>query len=145
MLASRVVVATLALSLASCGYVASGEWEDDPDNWSRAYSADPPEGLEILRSRYWRSAHFTQECAFHFEIAPNDEIERQLLDAHPTRQLEGGEAREAMSTLGREPEWFTPRPWHEYEVWTYVDDPTGNFRLFIARDTRALFLAGGQL
>jgi hypothetical protein len=137
----------LAWIATSCGYAASGTWEDDPGDWERAFGMDPPDGVEIVRSRHWRSPHFTYECAYFFEIAANEELELEIFDENEMSRLEGDAARDAMhDTVGRRPEWFTPlRSADAYEVWTYADDPTGNFRLYIDRETRTLFLADGQL
>jgi hypothetical protein len=137
----------LATITTSCGYAASGTWEDDPDNWERAFGFEPPDGIEIEHSSYWRSPHFTHECAYYFEIAADEPFEREVFETNEMTRLEGDSAKEAMhDTVGRRPKWFTPRRSADaYEVWTYADDPTGNFRLFIDRETRTLFLADGQL
>lgn len=132
----------LAVSAAGCGYAASGTWDDDDDNWSRAYGFDTPDGVEVVRSRYVRMPHFTHECVFHFEIAPNADFEKEIFAANEMTELEG---HAAMSTLGDEPDWFTPRERSDYEIWTCADRPGGNFRLFIDRESRSLFLADGQL
>jgi hypothetical protein len=46
----------------------SGEWDDDPANWRRAFGADPPPGWQVIRSRFWRSPHWSREEAYHFHV-----------------------------------------------------------------------------
>ncbi len=138
---SRAAIA-LAVLASGCGYAASGTWDDDPDNWSRAYGSETPEGVEVVHSRYVRMPHFTYECAFHFEIAPNADFEREIFAASELTELD---ERASMYTLGDEPSWFTPGKRSDYEIWTFADDPHGDFRLFIDRESRTLFVADGQL
>ena len=43
------------------------------------------------------------------------------------------------------PSWFAPKPLTEYEIWTYADDASSNFRLLIDKQTGHIFLADYQV
>ncbi len=49
------------------------------------------------------------------------------------------------SFFGEAPEWFAPKSVDEYEVWAYADEPKGNFRVFVHKQTGNLFLTDYQV
>ena len=61
----------VAIVIAGCGYFMAGTWEDDPGNWGRAFESTKPPDVAVVHSKYWRSAHWTYEFEYFFEIAPN--------------------------------------------------------------------------
>ena len=50
----NVVLLVAALVSASCGYARSGRWDDQPENWYRAFQTTKPADVVIVHSRYWR-------------------------------------------------------------------------------------------
>ncbi len=124
-----------------CGYVASGTWDDDDENWERAFGTELPEDVELVHSQYWRGAHFTYECCYYFEIAPNPELERE-----PTEN--GGlELHESWPDLQADaPAWFTPaRSGRDFEIWGHPNSESSELRVYIERETRRIFLHDSQL
>jgi hypothetical protein len=135
----------LLLALAGCGYVMSGTWDDDPGNWKRAFHSDPPPGLEVTHSQYWRAPHFTFEFGYHFEVEVSEAVRKELFERNRYVQLTDEEARRAKADgSGNRPAWFTPEPVERYEVWVPEEPLDGNFRLFVDRDSGTLFLADYQ-
>ena len=62
------------------------------------------------------------------------------------RKLQDAEAAVATRPCFAEcPSWFAPKPLTEYEIWTYADDASGNFRLLIDKQTGHIFLADYQV
>jgi hypothetical protein len=143
---ASIVWIGLLLCLNGCGYFSSGTWEDDPNNWSRAFKSTKPDDVLVLHSKYWRSPHWTYEFQYFFEIERNDKFKKQLFTQNKLIQLEGEDAREAKSNFFDEsPKWFAPKTVDKYEVWVYEDRTGSNFRVFIDKETGNLFLTDYQV
>ena len=85
----------------------SGTWDDDPKNWGRAFRSTKPPDVRVIHSRYWRSAHWSYEFQYFFEIAPNAGLKQQLFAANKLRRLVGDEAVAARANRFRDaPSWF---------------------------------------
>jgi hypothetical protein len=144
----RGVIVCLALVFfpLGCGYFEWGTWEDDSDNWERAFGTSKPDDVVVMHSKYWRSAHWTYECEYFFEIQRNEEFRKQLFGENELVRLEEPDAIRAKGDcFGEVPEWFAPKPGQEYEVWQYADEPKGHFRLFVDKQTGNLFLTDYQI
>lgn len=144
-------VPALVLSLLLCvGCHRSGTWDDSPKNWERAFGQKPPAGLKIVHSRYWRSPHFTLEMEYFFEFAPSETFKSEFT-AHPKLQkFEPNTPADLTMVLGiflDRPSWFVPRSLDHYEIWRGKPEDLkwGNFRLFIDRETGAMFFADSFL
>jgi hypothetical protein len=59
-------VPLVALCMAGCGYFASGTWNDDPRNWSRAFDTVKPPEVVVVHSTYSRFPHWTYEYEYYF-------------------------------------------------------------------------------
>ena len=141
-----ILCLALLLCPLGCGYFSSGTWEDDPANWERAFRSRKPDDVVVLHSKYWRSPHFTYEFQYFFEIQRNDELQKQLFAENSLVRLEGADAMSAKQRFcGEAPEWFAPKSVDEYEVWAYADEPKGNFRVFVDKQTENLFLTDYQV
>ncbi len=140
-----LVLVVTALALAGCGYAMAGTWDDDPGNWGRAFSSTKPPDVEVLHSKYWRSAHWTFEFQYFFHLRRNDPLRRQLIEQNKLVRLEGEAASKARSdSFGENPAWFLPGGIGEYEVWVIGGNPNSHFRLFFRKATGDLFLADWQ-
>ena len=140
------IVAMAALATAACGYVRSGTWDDVPENWHRAFGTTKPADVVVVHSRYWRAPHWTYEAGYLFEIQPHAALRAQLFSRNRLRKLQDAEAAAATRPCFAEcPSWFAPKPLTEYEIWTYADDASSNFRLLIDKQTGHIFLADYQV
>jgi hypothetical protein len=136
---SQILWVILAVVLSSCH--SSGTWEDDPKNWDRAFRSDKPGDVIVLHSRYWRSPHFTFEFEYFFEIKAHEGLRKQLFTMNGLVKLGGAEASKAFQDVFADrPPWFLPKTVNKYDVWIFHDEPRGNFRVFIDRETGDLFL-----
>jgi hypothetical protein len=135
----------LLLCLNGCGYLTSGTWENDPDNWGRAFHSTKPNDVKVLHSKYWRSPHWTYEFEYFFEIERNDKLKTQLFTQNKLIMLEGKMAIEAKNQFfGESPRWFAPKTVDKYEVWKYEYIAGSNFRVFVDKETGNLFLTDYQ-
>ena len=135
------LVLLLLLSVAGCGYVMAGQWEDDPKNWGRAFHSTKPPDVRVIHSRYWRSPHWSYEFQYFFDVAPNATLRAQLFREHKLRQLTGDEAeRVRQDAFGDRPSWFAPKEANEYEVWVFEDAPGSNFKVLIDKSSLEMFL-----
>ncbi len=131
---------------SACGYVRSGQWEDDPGNWGRAFGSNRPAGAEVLHSFYWRAPHFTYEAGYFFAIRDAGGFKAELFSRNRLLQLPADAAATAREGFfGRIPKWFVPGPAARYEVWMYADQPRGNFRVFVDKNDGTVFLADYQV
>jgi hypothetical protein len=137
-----VWVPVLAAVVASgCGYFVSGTWEDDPENWARAFQSAKPPDVVVVHSKYWRSPHWSYEFQYFFEIAPNADLKRQLFSANKLRRVTGDEAEKARKNVfGNAPAWFAPKGFAEYEVWVFENDRDRNFKVLIDSGSGQMFV-----
>lgn len=140
--ASAMICLVLSLCLnGCCGYLSSGTWENDPDNWERAFRSRKPDDVVVLHSRYWRSAHWTYEFQYFFEIKRNDDLKDQLFTQNKLIRLYNEDAIEAMNDFfGERPVWFVPKDVDKYQVWVYEGETGSHFRVFVDKETGNLFL-----
>jgi len=135
----------LLLCLSGCGYFSSGTWENDPDNWERAFQSRKPDDVVVLHSKYWRSAHWTYEFQYFFEMERNDALQKQLFTQNKLVRLEGKDAITAKNNFFDEsPAWFAPKTVDKYEVWV-CEETESNFRVFADKETGNLFLTDYQV
>jgi hypothetical protein len=131
---------------AGCGYLKSGTWEDDPGNWQKAFRTIKPDDVVVVHSRYWRSPHWSYEAGYMFEIAANDALRQQLFRENRLVRLEGPAAADSKQLCFTEcPPWFAPKAIEQYDVWGYAEEPKGNFRVLIDRDTGTIFMTDFQV
>ena len=141
-----LLIAAALLGQVGCGYFVSGTWVDDPGNWKRAFRSIKPESVTVVHSRYSRSPHWTLEFQYFFELAPNAELRDQLFSKNKLRMLSSEEAaKEKASHFGKPPTWFAPKPADNYEVWVYAQEPRGNFKVLIDKQTGNMFLSDYQI
>ncbi len=119
---------SLLVFLTGCGYLKSGSWTDDPNNWQRAYGGPIPKGWSILHSQYERSPHFTLEQWMFFEVKPPAADFPKIIQPDLT-QLEASQAEDQ---CGAKPSWFTPKPLSQYQIWGDLSGRS-RYRLFIDR------------
>ena len=142
----NVVLLVAALVAASCGYARSGRWDDQPENWYRAFQTTKPADVVIVHSRYWRAPHWTYEAGYLFEIQSNAAFREQLFSQNRLRKLRDDEIRKApRPCFGECPSWFAPKRLQQYDIWTYADDQHSNFRLLIDKETGTIFLGDHQV
>jgi hypothetical protein len=130
---------------AGCGYFMAGTWEDDPGNWSRAFQSTKPPNIEIVHSKYWRSAHWTYEFQYFFEIAPNPQLKEQVFAKNKMRHVAGDEATKIRKNVfGDVPSWFAPKEVTEYDIWI-VEEQDRDFKVLIDKKSGVMFLNDYQV
>lgn len=125
------------------GAVNAGTWNDDLENWRRAFNEEKPTGVSVVRSKYWRSNHFTLEFAYYFEVKASPEWRDAFLQKHGFQLVPLNEARTFGSSRSsdEDPRWFAPYPARFYEVWKW---PNGVEGLWIEKSTGHLFFYAEQ-
>ena len=138
--AARLMVGALVAIISACGYIRSGTWEDDPRNWGRAFDSKKP-AVAVVHSRYWRSAHWSYEFEYFFQIKGDPEFKREFFARNKLEQLPASSVADTIrDSFGHPPLWFCPKDPDHYDAWAYRDPPAGNFKVIIDRDTGDLFL-----
>jgi hypothetical protein len=107
------------LAAVAVGSRQAGTWDDDPQNWYRAFKVAQPGDVKIVHSRYWRSNHFTEEFIYYFEVEATAEWRDAFLKNHGLTKVPSSVARGFRTNTDSEstPEWFAPEPVALYDVW----------------------------
>jgi hypothetical protein len=144
-LSITIVAVALGLVQFSCGYFQAGSWEDDPNNWYRAFGQDQPSDVVLVHSLYTRYPHFTHEHLFYLEFqAPREFLDSMIAEynLHPgsDRLGRGHLIGEGPGT----PEWFLPNPVAEYEIWL-GEGTLRDAQLFIDKNSGVAYFTHTQL
>ena len=126
------------------GVRLAGVWEDDANNWQRAFNAAQPAEIKVVHSKYWRSNHFTEEFIYYFEIEASAEWKAAFLKERALAMVSASEARSFRAGIhsGETPDWFAPDPVGLYDVW----DQAGRFgSVWISKANGHLYFYGMQL
>ena len=143
-----LTTAVLGALVSACGYVSSGIWENDPDNWERAFGSKPFDHAKTVHSLYWRSPHFTYEAAYWFEFEPSADFEREIFAPNELVRLESVSPRVRLADFhGKSLKWFAPKRGKDaYEIWGWRErDRLPETHILIDRETRAIFVTAMQL
>ena len=97
----------------------AGTWEDDPQNWYRAFRQQQPAEIKVVHSKYWRSSHFTYEFIYYFEVEATPEWRDAFLKKRGLTQVSPSAARSFRTNTHSDdtPGWFAPEPVELYDVW----------------------------
>lgn len=136
------LIGIIVLSLWFVGCHESGTWVDDARNWKRVFRAPRPNDVQLVRSWYWRSVHWTYEYEYYMQIQSNAAFQKHLLAMNPMVEQTTINASQAWSE--RKPGWFASKPLSEYRIWESTNTHS-QFRLLIDRETGDLFLSDWQL
>jgi hypothetical protein len=134
----------LAGVLASaCGYGSAGTWVDDPANFERAWGVAKPADVDLVRSWYWRSPHWTREEAYFFHLRCDEAFLHGIAEVNglrPGAPATGAEI--AAREYGFErPEWFAAGPHRTFATWESAspevflcrDEETGDLFLWVCQ------------
>ena len=119
------------------------EWHDASNNWSRTYNSQKPDSVRLVHSHYWQSGHCTLEYSFHFESAPNEDLENGLIKRNELLQQTQNSPQPSFYGINT-PEWFAPKDERYYSIWI-PKETTHNFTLLIDVETQHLFWTETQL
>lgn len=142
----KILLVLFVIFLSSCG----GTWEDDPENWERAYGVKPPSYVKINHSWFWKSAHWTYECQLFFAIDSCSQVEQTFLRENNSDSLvlktdtTSISSRLTKITDGCKPVWFAPKSLDSYKIWT-SENEWDNFVLLKDTLTGELFWTDMQL
>ena len=137
----RVFALTALLPLLSgCGQ--SRTWQDDKQNWKRAFQQEQPKDVTVVHSWYCLTPHFTHESQYFFELAANASLRKSYCD--PTHVLDvppdDKNAQEALQlALYQRPSWFAPKALTAYQVFQ-GKPPNENYFLLVERDSGSIFI-----
>lgn len=139
----KILVACLVL-VGFCGCHKSGTWENDPGNWKRAFGTLPPKQIQVLHSYYWRSPHFTREEEWIFHIKAPASFHEEWLAAYKVRHPDATELQSLNNLKTRNPSWFVPKPFSEYEIWVLAEGAVRNFAMFVDQTNGEFFVTDSQ-
>jgi hypothetical protein len=97
----------------------AGTWEDDPKNWYRAFNKEQPSEVKVIHSKYWRSAHFTLEFIYYFEVETTPEWRDAFLKKRSLGLVSPSTARSFRTNNDSDttPNWFASDTLDHYDVW----------------------------
>jgi hypothetical protein len=141
MVTQRLTLAMAILLLAGC--FRGGTWADDPRNFSRAWGVEPPANVQVIRSWYWRSAHFTREEIYYFHLRAPLSFAEAFASTNNLRPTEPHEIN-AYSFPHSKPDWFAPGDPEIYRIWSTGSDFPSAYVL-VDRRTGDIFIHAAQL
>ncbi len=97
----------------------------------------------MIHSWVWRSAHWTLEYQYFFEIEATDEIAQSLINRDDLQKLGNPESLDESLYFYQKPEWFAPKPLAEYDIYVYSEgtsEASGHFILLVDHETRHIFI-----
>ena len=147
LLAGRVVYVVSCLSLMDALHEESakdaGTWEDDPNNWHRAFGEDSPQDVSVVHSYYWGSDHFTHEYICYFEVQASPSWRSRYVADRGLQRVAESNAWSFRSRCGNElPDWYVPDPVKQYDVW---DLPGYHGSVYINRTNGHMHFSESQL
>jgi hypothetical protein len=132
------IIFLIAITCFNCG---SGTFENDPDTWYKAFGENPPEQVEIINSRFWKSAHWSYEFELYVEFkATNDFINSYFL-----KRFDFKETTKPKLDLGfkdEKPNWFVSNKFEQYSIY---ESTTNNMVLFRNNSSKINYLYALQL
>ena len=122
----------------------AGTWEDDTNNWYRAFNEAQPTNLTVIHSKYWHSNHFTDEYIYFFEVNAAPEWRKEYLSKHNLSLIAPSNAWSFRSSghCDLTPVWFAPDPVDLYDVW---DMPAYHGQVWINKLNNHMHFHGAQL
>ena len=132
------------LGIIMRGNPNAGTWEDDPQNWNRAFGQDPPVGVSVVHSYYWESDHFTHEYIYFFEVKASQEWKEAFLKERKVEPVAPSKAWSFRYSHNYDdtPEWFAPDSVENYNVW---DRPKYHGSIWINKTSGHIHFYGVQL
>lgn len=135
--------------LALCAHVSliachrSGTWEDDPKNFERAWGVEPPKEVAVVHSWYWRSAHFTREEIYFFQLRGDTDYAEAFARENDLQPTDAG-ALGVDAFLKPKPSWFAPKEPRAYEAW-HANSGSAGAVILLDRLTGDIFIHAWQL
>lgn len=128
----------ISISCLSCG---SGTFENDPKTWHKVFGGEVPNEVEILNSRFWKSAHFTYEYELFMEFKSS----QSFADSFFIKKFRFKPTKAPKFDLNydeEKPKWFVPKSFEAYDVW---QSDINNMNLLIDKSSNLMFLYALQL
>jgi hypothetical protein len=126
----KIVIAMVAgCAVSGCG----GDFVDHPSTYSWVFRTNPPPEIQVTRSTFWQSSHFTYEYSVFMELTNATRWAEEFRASAGLVATNLPSDWEASHVAGDEaPAWFMPKTSSSYEVWVH----TNLFKsdLLLARD-----------
>lgn len=136
-------LALVLIVLAAAACHRSGTWVDDPGNFKRAWGSSPPSNVKVVRSWYWRSAHFTREEMYYFQLSAPLAYAEAFAAENGLKPAEPDTITGFAFPNGK-PSWFAPNPAARYRIWKTPESFPSGFVL-VDRESGAVFIHCAQL
>ena len=98
----------------------------------------------VVHSWYWRSAHWSLEFEYFFQIQASAELRQEFIEQNSMQRVDatGTEAPDRYFDryFHDKPAWFLPKARDRYEVWA-----SGSFLMYVDKESGDLFLTECQV
>jgi hypothetical protein len=140
---TKPLLIIIVILVVACSYFNSGTWDDDEDNWSRAFGpARPSKGIEVIHSQYTRLAHWTTEYIWFFELTLSPATKADILANPAVKRVDLPDKKIIESIQKPQPPWFIPGELSDYDV--YRDTAATDFLIFFKRGTDICYWCASQ-
>lgn len=129
------------LTRASNPISKEGTWEDDPKNWQRVFGQGHSDRLKEIHSYYWRSAHWTLEYEYFFELALNKADSEDWIGN--IKEIKGKECLSMMDgSFIKKPKWFLSDKKSSYRCFVA---PKGRGNIFFHKKSGHFFMTDSMI
>ena len=90
-------------SIFGCGSSA-GTWEDDAQNWNRAFNSTQPKDVNIIHSKFWISSHWTYEYITYLKFRASKKWINSFIQTNNLKVASGD-----FDLPDQAPNWFDPK------------------------------------
>jgi hypothetical protein len=117
-------------------------WEDDPENWKRAFKSAPPNTVKVVHSIYWEHPYIIfYDAGWAFQLKVSDEYKRRLTSSHGIAKVHPEDRIDLLeSPVFSKTLWYIKKPLDKYDVWISID-PDTYYRIFIDKETGDVFIS----
>lgn len=132
------IIFLVAITCFNCG---SGTFENDADTWIKVFGEDPPKEIQIINSRFWKSAHWSYE----FELYAEFETSSDFVNSYFLERFDFKETTEPKLDIGfsdEKPKWFVTNTFEHYSIY---ESTTNNMVLFKDSSSKTNYLYALQL
>lgn len=139
-------VTILSIVLWNVACHESGTWDDDSCNWNRIFGSSVPKDVKVLRSRVWRSPHWTFEYECYFRLAAGSKFVERFCAEHGLQRSNStqGPHYGARQDNPMRPDWFVSKESEAYDRWV-CDSGDRVLTVHVDRETRDVYVYGEQL
>ena len=137
----QLLIFFLSITIFNC---SSGTFENDPNTWAKVFNQKKPGNVEILNSRFWKSAHWSYEYEVFIEFKASKEfIDDYFIKYDSLISPDEDNYHLLDDFFFDKPKWFQPKEYKDYQIWI-SNDKWNDTKLFINKNSGVVYFHHSQ-